>query len=66
MREWETYSAQFSRTLKLQTFASSSNHTGYISNFGLALYISDELVVDANKDEFVLMFDIVKLVLNLI
>ncbi len=39
------------------TFACSADKTAYISKFGLATYISEQLVADANKGAFVLMFD---------
>ncbi len=39
------------------TFACSADKTAYISKFGLAPYISEQLVADANKGAFVLMFD---------
>lgn len=38
-------------------FACGSTKTAYISKFGLAPYILKQLVADANKDTFVLMFD---------
>ena len=39
------------------TFACGSDKTAYISKFGIAPYISEQLVADANKGAFVLMFD---------
>ncbi len=34
-----------------------ANKTAYIAQFGLAIYIKDELVSKVNKSPFVLMFD---------
>ena len=39
------------------SFACGSDKMAYISKFGIAPYISERLVADANKDAFVLMFD---------
>ncbi|XP_054860741.1 uncharacterized protein LOC129347435 [Amphiprion ocellaris] len=40
----------------VHSFACGSDQTAYISRFGLAPYISEQLVADANKVAFVLMF----------
>ena len=39
------------------SFACGPDKTAYITKFGIAPYIFEQLVAEANKDAFVLMFD---------
>ena len=53
----DLFRAMFPDSDIAHSFACGSDKTAYISKFGLAPYISEQLVADANKDTFVLMFD---------
>ncbi|XP_022076088.2 uncharacterized protein LOC127535448 isoform X2 [Acanthochromis polyacanthus] len=53
----DLFRAMFPDSDIARSFACGSDKTAYISKFGLARYISEQLVADVNKDAFVLMFD---------
>lgn len=53
----DLFRAMFPESDIAESFACGSDKTAYTSKFGLAPHISELLVADANKDEFVLMFD---------
>ena len=53
----DLFRAMFPDSDSAHTFACGSDKTAYISKFGIAPYISEQLVADANKGAFVLMFD---------
>lgn len=53
----DLFRAMFPDSDIAHSFACGSDKTAYISKFGVAPYISEQLVADANKDVFVLMFD---------